>query len=209
MKIEQFVFNSFQVNNFIVTHNNESILVDAGMVSDFEFTAVENYLKEANSKLVAVVLTHGHIDHIVGCSAIQKKFNVPVYLHEKDLFLLDNAPALAELFAFKWDEKPEVDNVINSEENVTIGSISFDVLHIPGHSPGSMALYFKNDKAIIVGDIIFKGSIGRTDLPGGNYEELIRGIKTKLFVLDQDIQLLPGHGEATSIEQEKNYNPFF
>ena len=168
MEFKQFVFNSFQVNLTLVTLNRKSILFDAPCNSKKELQQIDDYLNSANSLLCAIVLTHAHIDHIVGCKQIQDKYNVPIYVHTDDLFLFNTAPQMAEMFGFKWESAPEVEHVLNTENELTIEGINFKCFHVPGHSPGSLVYYFETDKKLIAGDVLFNGSIGRTDLPGGD-----------------------------------------
>ena len=208
MELKRFVFNSFQVNAYIVSKNGKSILFDAPNSNEAELLAIKGYLESINSELIAVVLTHGHVDHIVGCSELQNLFNIPVYMHKDDLFLVENGKQMAMMFGFPWNEKPNISNLLESEGELDIEGIAFQSMHIPGHSPGSLVYYFTDDNAIITGDVIFHGSIGRSDLPGGDHNALITGIKSKIMTLSDDIKLYPGHGELTTVEFEKKNNPF-
>jgi glyoxylase-like metal-dependent hydrolase (beta-lactamase superfamily II) len=139
-----------------------------------------------------------------------KEFGMKTKAHEGDRFLLDGVKDQAAMFGLSMsDEEILVDCFLKEREPVTFGNASLQVIHVPGHSPGSVVFYSEADKCLFAGDVLFRGSIGRTDLPGGNYEELISGIREKLFTLPDDTVVYSGHGPSTTIGREKKYNPFF
>jgi glyoxylase-like metal-dependent hydrolase (beta-lactamase superfamily II) len=156
----------------------------------------------------AIINTHTHIDHVFGVDAMKTKYNIPFSIHEKELPVLKNAPGSAMLFGFDFKNAPHPDHFIKETEALTLGSDELEVRFTPGHSPGSISLHYAHGKWIIGGDVLFNGSIGRTDLPGGNFEILITSIKTQFFTLPDDTTVYSGHGPATSIANEKKYNPF-
>ncbi|MCG8699028.1 MAG: MBL fold metallo-hydrolase [Bacteroidales bacterium] len=208
MTIKTFVFNDFQENTYVLSQNNECIIIDPGCINQSEQDKIDIYIKENNLKAIAVILTHGHIDHIVGTPYLREKYNIPVYLFHSEQVLVQNATNLASLFNFPFEQNVEVDSLLEREGELKIGSFEMEVLHVPGHSPGSVVLYFKDEGTLITGDVIFKNSIGRSDLPGGDYEQLIDGIQTKLLTLPDNIKVYPGHGEPTDIGYERAHNPF-
>jgi glyoxylase-like metal-dependent hydrolase (beta-lactamase superfamily II) len=153
-----------------------------------------------------IINTHAHFDHIGGVKAIQEYFKIDFLLHKEDLFLVDNASEQATTFGLSPIPKPEVDKFVNNGDNISLGNKIINVIHTPGHSPGGVCYHVDNN--VFVGDTMFAGSIGRTDLPGGSYETLINSIKERLFPLGDSITVYPGHGPSTTIENEKEHNPF-
>lgn len=209
IKIKTFVFNSFQVNSFILSdETNEAIIIDPACDNEQEAALILDYINQQNLTLKAIVNTHAHIDHIVGVDRIKKAFNIPLLLHNADNFLVERAPESALMFGFSLKIAPTVNEFIDEKKPITFGESSLQAFHIPGHSPGSLVYYSNNDKFVIAGDVLFNGSIGRTDLPGGDYDALISGIKEKLFSLPKDTIVHCGHGPTTSIQKEQETNPF-
>lgn len=209
-KIKTFVFNSFQENTFLLyDETNECIIIDAGCNEEHEFEAIDKFIEENNLILRSIVNTHCHIDHIMGNAYLVNKYKVPSVAHKDDMPLLERSNDMALAFGFKVEEPPVPNQFVNEGEKVTFGNTELEVRHVPGHSPGSIALYCEKDKFVIVGDVLFSGSIGRTDLPGGDYDTLIASINDKLFTLPTDTEVYPGHGEKTTVAHEKSTNPFF
>lgn len=207
--IKTFVFNAFQENTFVLSdETNSCIIIDPGMNSDEEEREITNYITDQKLDLVSIVNTHCHVDHILGCNRIIKKYNVPFYAHESEQILIENAKSFAEFFGMSIDQPPSPDKFIVEKDKVIIGNSSLEIFLIPGHSPGSLVFYSKEDKFAITGDVLFRGSIGRTDLPGGDYTMLIDGIKSKLLSLPRDTTIYPGHGPSSTIGSEYDTNPF-
>jgi glyoxylase-like metal-dependent hydrolase (beta-lactamase superfamily II) len=144
----------------------------------------------------------------LGCSFVKEKYNPLYYIPEKDLPLFENAQKQAEMFGITMNKLPEIDKYLNEDEQLMLGDESFNNLFTPGHSPGEFCLYFEKSNFCITGDVLFRESIGRTDLYGGDYNTLINSIKTKLFTLPDDLVIYPGHGEDSTIGYEKLHNPF-
>jgi glyoxylase-like metal-dependent hydrolase (beta-lactamase superfamily II) len=155
-----------------------------------------------------LINTHGHIDHIAGDSFIKKAYNIPLAIHDSDVFLLERALQFADYFAFNAEQPPAPDKLLKEGDEVCFGNSVLSVLHIPGHSPGSIVLYSRKDNLVIAGDVLFNGSIGRSDLPGGDHVTLIRGITGKLMTLPRETVVYPGHGPSTTIGHEYDTNPF-
>lgn len=209
IKVEKFVFNNFQVNTYILyDETNEAIIIDPACDNDAEVTKIKEFIRSNNLTPKLIANTHGHIDHVVGVKAITEEYNIPFHLHEGDNFLLATSIDSAEIFGFSLNENPMPDKNINDGDTIKFGNSSLQTIHVPGHSPGSLVYYSENDSFIIAGDVLFYGSIGRTDLPGGNYETLITGIKEKLLILPKNTRVLSGHGNHTTIGHEHDTNPF-
>ncbi len=209
INIKTFTFNSFQVNTYLLfDETNSAIIIDPACNGDNEFNMLSGFISENNLKLEKIINTHGHIDHIVGVKKVSDEFEVPFFIHKDDNFLLEMAPQMGALFGFDVDDVKKPDGFINEGEKITFGSSALIPIHVPGHSPGSIVYYCEENAFAIVGDVLFAGSIGRTDLPGGNYELLISGISSKLMSLPPDTKVYSGHGTETSIKQEHDTNPF-
>lgn len=209
IKIEKFVFNPFQVNAFVLyTESGECFIVDASCQGDGEIKVLEDFIHENNLIPRAVINTHGHVDHLPGAKYFTEKYQIPFYLSEEDEFLVKGAVEYGAVFGFYLEQPPLPDKHLKEGEVLSLGDNEISLIHVPGHSPGSIVFYMRNEKILITGDVLFAFSIGRTDLPGGNYSQLINGIKEKLLILDDDIVVYPGHGPATTIGQERKMNPF-
>lgn len=209
MIIKSIVFNDFQENTYILhDETKECIIIDCGCNSDQENNELDSYISNNLLKPVKLLNTHGHIDHILGNSFAKEKYKIQLYMHEADIIFVEEAFDYGGFFDLDMVEPPLPDSFLNDNDNISFGNSQLKIFHVPGHSPGSVAFYSNEEKFVIVGDVLFKGSIGRTDLPGGNYNTLITGIRTKLFTLDDNVVVYPGHGEKTNIGYEKRNNPF-
>lgn len=208
--IKTFVFNSFQENTFLLyDETNECIIIDAGNNNPNENQQIDDFINENNLTLKAIVNTHGHLDHVMGNSYLVDKYKVPSVAHKSEMPLLERSKDMAIAFGFDLEEPPVPTRFVEEDEVIEFGKSELLVKHVPGHSPGSIALYNEQDNFVIVGDVLFAGGIGRTDLPGGDYDTLINSINQKLFTLNSDTVVYPGHGESTTIHKEKESNPFF
>ncbi|MEZ4906114.1 MAG: MBL fold metallo-hydrolase [Saprospiraceae bacterium] len=184
-------------------------MIDPGCNSDYERNQLLTFIDDNSIKITSILLTHGHIDHILGLNFITNKYNLIPMLNSEDIFLLDSANKIAELYGIKYDGYENKTNNIEDKSTLNIGNIELECIHVPGHSPGSICFYNKSKNILIAGDVLFNMSIGRTDLPGGNYEQLITGIQKRLFTLPEETIVYPGHGIKSSIGHEKYHNPFF
>jgi len=210
INIKIFVFNAFQENTFLLfDETKECVIIDAGCNEEVEFSQIDEFIKENNLVLKSIINTHCHIDHIMGNSYLVNKYKVQSIAHKEDLPLIERSKDMAAAFGFDVQEPPIPNQFVNEGDEIRFGNTVLNVKHVPGHSPGSIALYNDLEKFVIVGDVLFAGGIGRTDLPGGDYDTLIASIKDKLFTLNGDVVVYPGHGESTTIAQEKESNPFF
>ena len=210
MQIKKFTFNPFMENTFVVwdEKTHEAAVVDPGMSDEVEELEIKSFIEENTLDIKYLINTHCHIDHILGCRFVKEKYNPVYYIPEKDLPLYDNADKQAEMFVVTMGKLPKIDKYLTEDERIKLGSESFSNLFTPGHTPGEFSLYFDESQFCITGDVLFREGIGRTDLYGGDYNTLIKSIKTKLFSLPDDIIIYPGHGNESTIGYEKLHNPF-
>lgn len=207
IEIKTFTFNPFQVNTYVISDNtNECIIIDAGCYNDEENNILSAYIKNKGMKPVRSINTHCHLDHILGNRFIKQQYDLDPEVHKEDHFLMDKAVEQATLFDLNIEPPPAIGSFLNANDIIKFGESEMEILHIPGHSPGSLAFYNASQKFVIAGDVLFAGSIGRTDLPGGNHELLIKGIKEKLLCLDKDVVVYTGHGSDTTIGYEATTN---
>ena len=199
----------FYKNGFLVAckRTREAAIIDPGDEVDELLAAVRDY----DADIKYILLTHAHVDHVTGVAAAKAAFDVPVYLHRDDLFLYERAVEQGAMFGFRVQPPPPVD-VFYDMSPIAMGDLEVRVHHTPGHCPGGVCLQIgkkgEPGRDLFVGDTLFAGSIGRTDLPGGNYDVLMRSITEVLFPLGDDATVHPGHGPDTTIAREKTTNPF-
>jgi len=210
MQIKQFTFNPFQENTFVVSNENkEALIIDPGCYSVEEENLLNNYIVSNNLQVKFVVNTHLHIDHIFGNAFVEKTYQVKALANRGDEFWIKGMESQARMFGLKLlHETPSIDTFIQEGDQITLGSDIFEVFQVPGHSPGSIVLYHAKDACVFVGDVLFEGSIGRTDLQGGSYQSLIENIQSKLLTLPENTLVYCGHGPTTTIGQEKKGNPY-
>ncbi|MDQ2712623.1 MAG: MBL fold metallo-hydrolase [Acidobacteriota bacterium] len=182
----------------------EAIVVDPGDEID-EITGV---LQKHHLRVKAIVITHAHIDHVAGAHRLRALTNAPVYMNDRDIQLLDMLAVQARWLGTEPPPRPEIDVTSSDGTLLTLGEAAFHVLDTPGHTPGSQCLWIPSEKKLVAGDTLFRNSIGRTDLPGGNSRQILSSIKTQLLDLPEDAVVIPGHGPKTTIGQEKTHNPF-
>jgi hydroxyacylglutathione hydrolase len=209
INIQTFTFNAFQENTYVLfDQTKECIIIDPGCYDHAEKRILADFIEQNQLKPVKLVNTHSHIDHILGNNYVSGKYNLKPLLNKNDLEGLRRTVDYGKVYGFNVEESPEPEVFLNEGDQIHFGQSTLDILFTPGHSPGSLSFYNKNQKFIIAGDVLFYESIGRTDLPGGNHHQLIESIKTKLFILGDDYAVYPGHGPSTTIKHEKQYNPF-
>lgn len=209
LQVAAFTFNPFQENTYILfNEKKECWIVDPGMYGAEEEQVLFDYINKHDLKPQQVINTHAHIDHIFGVDAVKQKFNIPFGVHHLEQPVLANAKGSAMLFGFTFGAAPVPDFFIEENKTLKLGDDELEVKLAPGHSPGSIVFHYPAGKWAIGGDVLFHGSIGRSDLPGGNYEVLLKSIADQLYTLPDDTVVYSGHGPATSIGQEKRTNPF-
>ena len=209
IRINSFAFNDFQINTYVLFNdNNECIIIDPGCYYESEKEQLKSFITKNKLNPILLLNTHGHIDHILGNAYVKATYNIPIAAHADDEFLINSSRDHGTVFGLNAEPSPPIDKYVDESESIKFGNEELKVLHVPGHSPGSVAVFNKSSNLIIVGDVLFNGSIGRTDLPGGDYNTLINSIKTKLFTLDDKMVVHPGHGPSTTITIEKQTNPF-
>lgn len=208
LNIATFTFNPFQENTFVLHDGKEAIVVDPGCWNAGEEMELEGYLAENGLTPVRLVLTHAHIDHVFGCAWMHKRFGLLPEVNKLDLPLLHRAPDQGRMYGVHCDPSPEPEVFLNGGDAIELGGTLLDVLFVPGHAPGHIALHCAEQHFIIAGDVLFNGSIGRTDLPGGDFDTLARSIREKLYTLPDKTVVHCGHGPSTTIGREKRSNPF-
>lgn len=209
MQIKQFVFNHFQENCYLIWNegSKECYIVDPGAEELSEDSILDDFIAKNQLKPVAVLLTHAHIDHVCGLQHVCERYQLPVTLHPDGVKLLGQAQLYGSVMNFRvnpLDELPTA--LINQGDKLAGGAI--ECRYVPGHCPGSMAFVLPDEKMVITGDALFRGSIGRTDLPGGDLDLLMKSLRTQLLTLDDTFMVLPGHGDASTIGEELMYNGF-
>jgi len=209
MKIKQFVQNPFQENTYLVYDDTgEAIIIDAGSYTQSDVDEIKRFTDENKLTVKFLVNTHCHIDHVIGVNTLCKLYGVDCYAHREELPMLQSVPTQAIMFGLEIDTIPQIDKTINDGDTVKFGNTSLQVIHTPGHTRGCVCFYSELDRILFSGDTLFQGSIGRTDLAGGNYDSIIRSITTKLLTLPDDIKVFPGHGPSTTIGKERIGNPY-
>jgi hydroxyacylglutathione hydrolase len=209
LRIKSFEFNPFQENTYVLyDETNECIIIDPGCADPEEEKQLLSFIDKNNLKVKKLINTHCHIDHVLGNALVKRQFGVNLILHKSETPVLAAVKAYASNYGFFTYQDSEPDEFIAEGDEVRFGNQSLNVLFVPGHSPGHIALYDPVSKVVIGGDVLFLNSIGRTDLPGGDYDTLIASIQEKLFALPDDVTVYCGHGPATTIGYEKKSNPF-
>lgn len=210
MEIYKLVFSPITVNTYILADKSgKCAVIDCGCYDQDEFMELTHLIEEKNLDPVLLLNTHCHLDHIFGNGMFLEKYKLRAYCHADDEMNRKNAVKYAEFFGLVMNEPPEPAGFIGDGEEIAFGSETLRAIHVPGHAPGSLAFYSGENNSLFSGDILFAGSIGRSDIPGGDHELLLEGIKKKLFVLPPHTVVYPGHGSSTSIETEISHNPYF
>ena len=210
MEIHKFVFSPIDVNTYILADNSgECAIIDCGCYNIKEFEKLTKYIKNKNLNPVLLLNTHCHLDHIFGNGFILKEYGLRTLSSELDEINRKEAVQHATFFGLTMEEPPEPAGFITDKQIVKFGSTELVTLHVPGHSPGSLAFYNEKMSFVFTGDALFSGSIGRTDLSGGDFNTLINSIKSKLFILPRETVVYSGHGRNSTIENEMQSNPFF
>ncbi|HVG42883.1 MAG TPA: MBL fold metallo-hydrolase [Chitinophagaceae bacterium] len=209
LHIQSFTFNPVQENTYILYNDaNECCIIDPGCYFSGEEQAINQFVQTKGLNAVLLLNTHCHLDHIFGNRFIHRTFGLELHLHPLEKQVLDRGPASGQAWGLPFDNYDGALHYFEDGDVLKVGNEELHVLLTPGHSPGSVCFYSKEHKFIIGGDVLFNGSIGRTDLPGGDFKTLEQSIKTKLYTLPEDVIIYPGHGDSTTIGDEIKTNPF-
>ena len=215
--IKQFTFNHFEVNTYVVVDDRvptagekrQCAIVDPACEASFEDVQLTKYIEQEQLQVTHILLTHAHVDHIAGLRQVCEHYGLPVTMHPEGRKLLKQAEVYGSLMGFAVDNMDDLKvQEINDNDILKVGGIEVECRYVPGHCPGSMCFVLSSEKAVITGDALFHFSIGRTDLPGGDYPMLIDYLKRRVLTLPDDYRVLPGHGIASQIGKERKYNSF-
>ena len=210
MIVQTFTFNDFQENTYILYDDSkECAIIDPGCNTLAEQKTLTDFVDYHRLTPKYLINTHCHIDHILGNNFIRKTYGLQLHAHRGESVVLDHGTQVAMMYGISYDISPPIQHFLEEGDTVELGYSKLDILLTPGHSPASICLYNKAQNTVIAGDVLFLGSIGRTDLPGGDFDTLITSIKQKLFILPPHTLVYPGHGEPTTIHHEMHTNPFF
>ncbi len=209
LQIKILPFNPFQVNCYVLyDQTGECIIIDAACYGQQEQAILKGFIQEQNLKPVLLVNTHCHIDHILGNNFVAENWSLKPLIHKDGMEFLTNAVEYGQTFGFEIDKPVMPEEFLSEGQILRFGNQELQVLETPGHAAGSVCLYHQEEKFVIAGDVLFYNSIGRTDLPTGNFETLVKSIQSKLFILPEETKVYCGHGPSTSIGEEKRSNPF-
>lgn len=210
MEVKQFIFNPFQENTYLLSNEaKECIIIDPGTLFEQERTTLINYIKQNGLRLTHILLTHLHLDHIFGCKALYDEFGVLPKANKEDEFLLDIYPEQMRMFGLMNNEKTvPLKGYLSDGDKIPFGNETIEVIHTPGHSQGGLCFYVPQERTIFSGDTLFQCSIGRTDLPGGDMEQILHSIQYEIMGLPEFTTVRPGHGPETTIEFERANNPY-
>ena len=210
IKVKKFTFNPFQENTYILfDETKECVIIDPGCYEPHEQAELSDFIEENALTVSKLLSTHSHIDHVLGNKFVMEKYDVDLFIHSKDLETLTSVETYATSYGFmNYDRCKVPSNFLKEGESLTWGNSSLEIRFVPGHAPGHIVFVANEEKFVINGDCLFQGSIGRTDLPGGDHQTLLDSIKRELFSLPQDFVVYCGHGPETTIGHEKLHNPF-
>ncbi len=209
LKVKSFVFSPIQENTYLLYNEfNECLIIDPGCYFPEEQDELKAFITQSNLKPWMLLNTHCHLDHVFGNKFVAETYGLTLQLHEKEQLLLDYAPTSGLMYNMPFDNYAGEYIYLKESDMVKLGEDELKVIEAPGHSPGHICFYCAKQNFIISGDVLFNRSIGRTDLPGGNHETLLKNIREKLFVLPDETVVYSGHGPVTTIGEEKKHNPF-
>ncbi len=209
LSIQQFVFNPFAENTYVVyDETGEAAVIDPGCYEAQERRALDDFIAQKALTVKYLLNTHCHVDHVLGNDYVKEKYKVKLLIHSNDEVVLRAVQTYAGAYGFNLYKAATPDGYLKEGDSIKIGNSTLDVLFLPGHAPGHVGFLERKQKLLLGGDVLFKGSVGRTDLPGGDFDTLIDSIHKKLFTLPDDIVVYPGHGPTTTLGEEKISNPF-
>jgi len=206
--IKSFTFNPFSTNCYVVTSENETVIVDPSCHSPAEIEELKSYVESTSSDVKRILLTHAHIDHIFGCAELARTYEVGIEVHTEESVLLEQAAFQSQMFGVELEQPPKPTSYLIPGETISFGSVKWEILHTPGHSPGSVSFFDSKHDLVFSGDVLFYDSIGRTDLWRGALPVLMDSIFNVLVPLGDTVRVLSGHGPETTLGREKQENPF-
>jgi hydroxyacylglutathione hydrolase len=207
--VKKFTFNAIAENTYIVyDETKQCVIIDPGCNNDAERNILQSFIEQEELSPVMLLNTHCHVDHIPGNAFVAEKYNTPIYIHELELQIMNDAPLYGRMFGVNCPPSPEPTGYLKAGENEQFGNTTFKILFTPGHSPGSVTFYCEEDAFVVAGDVLFLGSVGRYDLPGANGDTLFNSIDTQLMTLPDNTKVYCGHGPDTSIGHERKTNTF-
>jgi hydroxyacylglutathione hydrolase len=208
MTVKSFTVNPFMENSYIVHDAGKAAMIDPGFYGASERAQALGYLEQEDLEVERLLLTHAHVDHIIDCAYWSDTYGLPFEMHEQDLPLLKGARQQAAMFGVDMHDPPIPETFIRGGDTMTVGTSSWKVIEAPGHSPGSVCYYHADAGVLLSGDVLFQGSIGRTDLWRGSMEALLKSIHEKILTLPDETVVYPGHGPSTTVGRERAMNPF-
>jgi len=209
LNVKAFTFNPVEENTYVLNNDkNHCCIIDPGCYFPEERDELKTFIEKTGLQPVLLLNTHCHLDHVFGNKFIHDTWGLKLHIHEKEKPVLDFAPASAQMWQLPFENYEGELVFIKENDKIRLGDDKMDIFFTPGHSPGHVCFYYEPGGFVIGGDVLFNGSIGRTDLPGGDFDTLINSIQTQLFVLPDDTKVYPGHGPVTTIGFEKHNNPF-
>lgn len=209
MQIAVFTFNDFSENTYLIYDDTKDcVIFDPGCNTDDERKTLTDFIESSGLTPVKLVNTHCHIDHVLGNKFVSDKYDLPLISHAGEKVVLDMQPQISKMYGVPYDPSPEITEFLDDGDILKFGATSLKVLFTPGHSPASISFYCEDAGIVIGGDVLFQGSIGRTDLPGGNFDTLVKSIKEKFYTLPDATIVFCGHGPSTTVGEEKKNNPF-
>lgn len=209
ISLQQFTFNPYQENTYLLyNEQKECIIIDPGMYEGWEQNQVVRFVHEQGLSPVLLLNTHCHIDHVLGNKFVYDQWGLKPQFHKGELVLLQSVASYAPQMGFHYELSPEPDTFIEAGSQISFGDSKLQAIWAPGHSPAHLCFFDEEENFLIGGDVLFRESIGRTDLPGGNHQQLLESIKSNLYSLPNNCVVYPGHGPSTTIAHEKSHNPF-
>lgn len=210
LNVKVFTFNQIQENTYVLyNEKNNAVIIDPGCYGSAEQEILKQFIQTNNLRVTQLINTHCHLDHVFGNKFVSEQYKVELHIHPLEQLVLQYAPISGEKWGLPFENYEGKIHFINTGSDIELDSDILKVLHTPGHSPGSISLYCKEQGFVISGDVLFYQSIGRTDLPGGNHETLLQSIEEQLLVLPNETVVHSGHGRITTIGFERNNNPYF
>lgn len=209
LTVQRFTFNPLAEHTYVVYDQTKACaIIDPGCFEQQEKQQLSSFIQAHALQVTHLINTHCHLDHVLGNQYVKDTYAVKLAIHPQEVPILQQAPTYAPQYGLTGYEPTEAEILLTASHTIQVGNTQLTVLHVPGHSPGHIALYSSQEQICFVGDVLFSGSIGRTDLPGGDQDTLLQSIWQQLFTLDDQVTLYPGHGPTTTIAIEKRSNPF-